>query len=59
MGGGGGAQRAGVNLRSYDHKFGMICFSFQCCFASKETIRRKGTLGTGNPGRPPVLSHSS
>ena len=38
-GGGGGAQRASVNLKSYDHKFGIICFSFQCCFASTETIR--------------------
>ena len=28
----------------------------KCCFTSTETV---GLLGTGNPGRPPRLSHSS
>ena len=28
----------------------------ECCFTSTETV---GLLGTGNPGRPPRLSHSS
>ena len=28
----------------------------ECCFTSTETV---GLLGTGSPGRPPRLSHSS
>ena len=36
--------------------FAKPAFSFQCCFMSTETIR---CIGTGSPGRPPHLPHSS
>ena len=35
-----------------------ISGSVQCCFTSTETVRTI-VLGTGSPGRPPRLSHSS
>ena len=33
-----------------------LLLKLKCCFTSTETV---GLLGTGNPGRPPRLSHSS